>query len=140
MGKLTEDAKQPLSRLDANGHEILDNSPVAIPVRFQRQQSLADEVANLVRSNYLALLTAEQGYETFEESDDFDIGDDFDPASPYEMDEEDMSYDHRTEVQSSAETGNAPGNGASGEGGVQPSGTENAGGSDGANPGGTPAT
>lgn len=66
------------------GPEKLDPTPVAIPLRFTRQSSLNDVVRNMVRSEELRRLVEEAGEETFEEADDFDIGDDYDPQSPYE--------------------------------------------------------
>lgn len=38
----------------------------------------------MVRSERLAREVAEQGYETFEEADDFDVGDDYEPNTQYE--------------------------------------------------------
>lgn len=40
----------------------------------------------MVRSERLAAEAAAAGYESFEEADDFEVGDDFDPSSPYETD------------------------------------------------------
>lgn len=70
-------------RLDHNGHEIPDPTPVAIPAGFRRPETLAEQVQRLVRTG-LSQLSSEAGAETFEESEDFDIDDDFDPSSPYE--------------------------------------------------------
>lgn len=70
-------------RLDENGHEILDPNPVEVPLGMKRPESLAEQVQRLVRtsiSNHAAM----HGLETFEESEDFDVGDDFDPSTPYE--------------------------------------------------------
>lgn len=40
----------------------------------------------MVRSERLAQEAAQAGYESFEEADDFEVGDDYDPSSPYETD------------------------------------------------------
>lgn len=57
---------------------------MAPPVGFKPAPSLADQIREMVRSERLAREAAEGGFETFEEADDFDVGDDFDPRTPYE--------------------------------------------------------
>ncbi|MEM2002470.1 MAG: hypothetical protein QXT77_07495 [Candidatus Methanomethylicaceae archaeon] len=56
----------------------------AAPLRLQREPSLAERIRALVRSEQWALEREQAGEETFEEADDFDVGDDYDPHSPYE--------------------------------------------------------
>lgn len=77
----------PLPRLkflDDNGHEIPDPQPVEIPARFKRPETLAEQIRR-VTQGALSLQAKEQGFETFEEAEDFEIDDDsFDPTSPYE--------------------------------------------------------
>jgi len=69
-------------RLDANGHELPDPTPLSLPSGFKAPETLAETVKRLVRA---ASREAEQaGDETFEEAEDFDVGDDFDPSTPYE--------------------------------------------------------
>lgn len=70
-------------RLDEYGHEIPDPKPVAIPAGFKRPETLAEQVQRLVRTS-ISRQAAEQGFETFEESEDFDVDDEFDPSTPYE--------------------------------------------------------
>lgn len=71
-------------RLDANGHEILDQTPVAMPAGFKQPERLAETIQRLVRRG-LSDMAAQQGYETFEESEDFEVDDEaFDPSTPYE--------------------------------------------------------
>lgn len=112
-----------MPKLDKKGHEVLDDTPVAIPLRFSRPETLAEQVRSLLYGE-LSRFADSQGYETMEEADDFDVGDDFDPASPYEYD-----FDHIGEVhagnQGSAETEERPlEKGTAQEtGGVQQSGT-----------------
>lgn len=81
--------------LDENGHEILDDTPVAIPTKFSRPPTLAEQVRQLVKGA-MSAQAAEQGYETFEEADDFMVGDDYDPTSPYEMDFDQEFYHEPT--------------------------------------------
>lgn len=70
--------------LDEFGHEKLDATPMAPPVGYVKAPSLVERIREMIRSERLAMEAAQQGFETFEEADDFDVGDDFDPRSPYE--------------------------------------------------------
>lgn len=72
-------------RYDGSGHELVSPLPMAPPVGYKKTPSLSDQIREMVRSERLAQAAAEQGFETFEEADDFEIGD-FDPSSPYEID------------------------------------------------------
>lgn len=72
-----------MAELDERGHEILDPTPLAMPLKFARPPSMAEMLQRYVRG-YLSNQVADQGMETFEEADDFDVGDDFDPSSPFE--------------------------------------------------------
>ena len=70
--------------LDENGWEIPDPTPVSVPSGFKRPETLAEQVQRLVRTS-ISRQAAEQGDETFEESEDFDLPDDpEDPSTPYE--------------------------------------------------------
>lgn len=70
--------------LDEHGHERPDPTPVAPPVGHNRQPSLAEQIRSMVVSERLKQEAAAAGAETFEEADDFEVGDDYDPTSPYE--------------------------------------------------------
>lgn len=71
--------------LDEKGNELPDPNPMEIPAGFKRPETLAEQVRRLVRSQHLADAAESQGFETFDESNDFEIDDDmFDPSSPYE--------------------------------------------------------
>lgn len=87
------DEKRP-TILNEDGHEIhpQDVGPVAIPLRFRVQDTIAQQVQRLVQYE-LSLYADAQGFETFDEADDFDVGDDYDPRSPYELDEGHETYD-----------------------------------------------
>lgn len=69
---------------DSHGREIPDPMPLAPPIGYKRQPTLAEQIKSMVRSEQLAREAASQGYETFDEADDFDVEDGFDPQSPYE--------------------------------------------------------
>lgn len=71
-------------RLDSHGHEVPDPTPVAVPSGFRRPETLAETVARLVRREVSDAAEA-QGFESFEEADDFEVDDDpQDPGTPYE--------------------------------------------------------
>jgi len=71
--------------LDANGHQIPDPVPIAPPIGYKRQPSMVEIVREAVRSEALRQAVAAAGHETFEEADDFDVGDDPELAhSPFE--------------------------------------------------------
>lgn len=139
MGKFTEDVNENRPRLDDLGREVLDNSPVAIPLRFRRQENLASEVQRLVQ-HYISTAAEAQGHETFEEADDFDVGDDYDPHSPYELDEDQIYYDHRDQrLPDQPPAGTNPTNNAIPER-VQPDGQTPTAGGSGATNGNQPTT
>lgn len=70
--------------LDKEGREVPDPIPMAPPIGYKRQPSLTERIRDMVRSEHLRIAALEAGQETFEEADDFEVGDDFDPNSPYE--------------------------------------------------------
>jgi len=86
--------------LNENGHEILDDTPVAIPLRFSRPPSKLEDLRAMLK--IVSREAENAGQETFEESDDFDIGDDYDPRSPWEL-----SVDQELQTVSPMATGEA---------------------------------
>jgi len=76
--------KQLFRKRHKSRHETLDNTPVSLPVRLTRPLSEYDRFRNIIRTE-LSQQAASQGLETFEEADDFDVQDDFDPKSPWEL-------------------------------------------------------
>lgn len=74
-----------MAQLNERGHEILDETPLAMPLGFKKPESLQSQIQRLVR-NELSARAASEGHETFDEADDFDIeDDDYDPRSPWEL-------------------------------------------------------
>jgi len=71
-------------RLTPQGKEFGSSVPIAPPVGYKKQPSLAEQIRLMVRSERLRQEALAAGAETFEEADDFDVGDDFEPSSPYE--------------------------------------------------------
>lgn len=70
-----------------NGREVPDDVPLAATLKLPKQESLSDMIQRLVRTN-ISALAASEGYETFEEANDFDIGDDPELKGEYEIDDE----------------------------------------------------
>jgi len=73
-----------MGSIDKDGREVLDSTPLALPIGFERPMSLEEKIALRVRMEVASQRLGEAGYETLEESDDFDVGDDYEPNSPYE--------------------------------------------------------
>lgn len=57
---------------------------VAAALTVMRRDNLGERVRQMIRSEQLARDAMLQGQETFDEADDFNVGDDYDPTSPYE--------------------------------------------------------
>jgi hypothetical protein len=68
-----------------DGKEVLNDVPFE-PTVQRSPPGLADQVKALVRSEQMAIYAESQDQETFEESEDFELGDeeDFEALSPYE--------------------------------------------------------
>lgn len=75
-------------RLSQKGREVVDSTPMAPPVGYKKSPSIQEQLrAMVVRELAAREALKEQGFETFEEADDFEIADDpVDPGTPYEMD------------------------------------------------------
>ncbi|QXP07906.1 MAG: hypothetical protein [Arizlama microvirus] len=71
-------------KLTDTGAEINNDPPVAVPANYKRPLTLAEQVRLMCRTQ-LSQMAANEGHETWEEADDFDVGDDFDPSSPHEL-------------------------------------------------------
>lgn len=113
-----------------------DPRPMAPPLGYQPEMSLAERIRAMVRSEHVRYAAMQSGMETFEEADDFDVDDDFDPTSPYELffDQPVVSAEaHPSGLAQPVEPGPAGGGGAqppSGEpagGGTPPSGAPSGG-------------
>lgn len=70
--------------LNENGHEVPDPRPMARPLHISAPETLAQQIQRMVRSE-LSRRAEAQGFETFEEAEDFDVGDEPELASPYEL-------------------------------------------------------
>ncbi len=73
------------SSLNADGHEIPSDKPLAVPAGFQIPETLNEQVARLVRHERFNQAMGQGDEDTFDEADDFDVGEDFDPFAPHEQ-------------------------------------------------------
>lgn len=74
-------------KLDDDGREKLDATPVEIPIGFERPPTLEEQVRRLMNVEYqrMSSLKDMEGLESPEDADDFDIEDDpIDQNTPYE--------------------------------------------------------
>lgn len=76
--------KSNLGRHDKDGRELPDHRPMEPPVGYSPSPSIAEMIKTMVTNAMVQQQLAAQGEETFEEANDFDVGDDVDPESPYE--------------------------------------------------------
>lgn len=75
-----------LNRFSTNGLIPLKHKK-ALPVGTKRPETLAEQVARLVRHSEFARMVNARGLETFEEADDFEVDDDIPlPDTPWEKD------------------------------------------------------
>jgi len=92
---VTKDLYDKLSKLktgylDKGGHEILNPRSMAIPSGLNRPPSLQEQIKRVLKVE-LSRQAAEQDMETFEESQDFKVSDEFDTEelqTQYELVEE----------------------------------------------------
>jgi len=85
--------------LDAEGRELPNPTPVAPPVGYKRQPTIAEQMRQMIRqASYEA---SQMGAETEAEANDFDVGEDMEPDSPYENDfEPDPALEHMIALRS----------------------------------------
>lgn len=90
MKTFLEDLKKIVKRnpkgraYDEKGQFYPDPTPVAPPIGYVPEVSMFDRVRDMVRRE-MSKAADEQGFETFEEADDFDVDDDAELKSPYEL-------------------------------------------------------
>jgi len=66
------------------GREMPSPLPIAPPIGYKKSPTLAEQIRAMVISEKLKMEALAAGQESFEEADDFEVGDDYDPRSPYE--------------------------------------------------------
>lgn len=102
-------AKLAARRLTEDGREIPDPVPMAPPIGYIKQPSMVEHIRSMVRSEQLRMAAEAGGAETFEEADDFDIGEDELPGTPWEADFEPVSeLKRRAAAEESGGSGGTP--------------------------------
>lgn len=76
-----------MAKYDYLGREVPDPTPVSVPAGLSRPLSLQEEIKRFMRSEQMRIAAEAEGLETFEEADDFDVDEDPDPLSAYELPE-----------------------------------------------------
>jgi len=76
------------SRLNEAGQEVLDDTPVTLPVRYMRGENITDRVQRMVEET-ISRRAEMAGLETLDDANDFYVeGDDYFPSSEHEVDED----------------------------------------------------
>lgn len=87
LERVTEDGELLVvsSGQDKYGREVPDSVPMEVPIGYTHPPTLSDMIRRMVHHTELQRAAAAEGFDTFEEGEDFDIPDDpLDPLTPYE--------------------------------------------------------
>lgn len=79
--------------LTKDGAERPNPTPMAPPIGWKPSDPLHKRIREMIISERLRQEAAAAGMETLDEADDFDVGDDYDPASPYEEHFDPIGYE-----------------------------------------------
>lgn len=80
-----EDGVQASSGIGTDGKEYPDPVPMAPPIGYTAPPDIMTMIRTMIRAEDFRKKLEDEGVETFEEADDFDIEDDpLDPLTPYE--------------------------------------------------------
>lgn len=63
--------------INKKGQEVLDTTPVELPVGYKAPLPLAERMKQMIRDE-LSTAAAAEGFESWEEANDFDVGEDDD--------------------------------------------------------------
>lgn len=73
-----------MARYDEFGREIPDPTPISLPYPFKRPEPLVEIIRRSIREE-MSRHAAAEGEETFDEADDFEVDEEPDLFSPYEL-------------------------------------------------------
>lgn len=93
---------------DERGHEIPDPTPVAAAIGHRPGPTLREQIRDMIQSEKLRMEAEAAGFESLEEADDFDVGEDYDPESPYELDRDLPTIAELNRRKKEAETAEEP--------------------------------
>lgn len=83
-----------MSTLNEKGHEVFDQTPVSMPIHFDRPTPLHLRIRNQILAAMHELQNNEE-FDTPEEADDFSLPVESEFYSPYEMEDD---FDHITDA------------------------------------------
>lgn len=118
--------------LDEFGREIPDPTPMAPPVGYKRAPTMVEIIRQQIQGEQMKAAAAAMGKESWEDADDFDVGDDYDPTSPWEEQFDPVGYAPgalqrheaaflKAQATQAAQSTQAPSTGAPGAGTAPPS-------------------
>ncbi|UDN67831.1 hypothetical protein [robinz microvirus RP_142] len=80
-----QDGVQSTSAIGSDGREYPDPIPTAPPVGYKTPPTIMDMIKSMIHSEQLNQKAQAEGFDTFDEAEDFDIEDDpLDPHTEYE--------------------------------------------------------
>lgn len=68
----------------AGRREYLDPTPISPPVGFVKPRHIIDDIREMVRTE-MSRRAEDGGFDSFEDAEDFDIDDEYDPTTPFEQ-------------------------------------------------------
>lgn len=71
-------------KYNERGEEMMDPKPRAVPIGFEKPEPLEAMLARVLRNQRTIDALARAGKESFDEANDFEVGEDYDPKSPHE--------------------------------------------------------
>ena len=116
MVKKKVDRDQTYAKHNSDGTETLNPVPIEWDTGLKRPEPLNDLIQRLVRTE-LSRQATEEGYESFEDADDFEVGDDYEDdhiETNYTLMEDDYqqwqgeTQPQAADLQSSGPEGNSP--------------------------------
>lgn len=109
-GEIIEHVAHKGRNMTVDGQEVPDPTPMAPPLGYKRQPSMHELIKDMVRSERLRQEAEAQGHESFEDADDFDVDDDDEIKTPYEVHETESVSELRARMSAaSADDGSAVG-------------------------------
>lgn len=79
-------AREFMQKYNQRGQEVPDPTPVEVPFKWRRPKDIHEMIAEAVQSHELQRKWSEEGRESWDEANDFEVGDE-DFRSPYELTE-----------------------------------------------------
>lgn len=92
--KLKRAARAFMQEYNVKGQEVPDGTRNEVALTFRRPRDIHEMIQDALRGERMANAAHMQGLESFEEANDFDVDEEPDPLSPYELREmHDELYD-----------------------------------------------